>query len=361
MQTELPNTEALKPSSAAPKNRKLLIIIVALLVILTGISGYWYWTRTPQYSLDTIRNAIVNHDVILFEKHVDLDSLLSSAIDQAVEAKLKDKNEVQDEGMNNMAAGFLKMLQPQLIAAAKDEIKAFIEKGNFDSQNTTASEQQNKQQDTAKFSPKNFMQDSGYGNPEFKGIDRVQKSGNLALIGLKLFYPKLNHEIILDLKMREMDGYWRLTEIQNLSAVLLKLEEQKHVKLDEINKPLSIKIGNAVEVIDLNAHLINGPAFSQYIRFDVETRFLSEKPVVELDALITIKDPSGKLLLKFPVKATGLSATPGRKTLAWKKEINPFIASDQSLVKNEPGVLDAEIQYLKFADGTEIRLADKLP
>jgi hypothetical protein len=53
--------------------------IVALSIIATVAIGtsiaYRYWTRTPSYALTQIKEAIRNHDVVTFQKYVDVHSI----------------------------------------------------------------------------------------------------------------------------------------------------------------------------------------------------------------------------------------------------------------------------------------------
>lgn len=350
------------PLEFISRNKKYFLIGLVVLII-AACAGYWYWLQTPQYSLKMVRTAISNHDLTLFQKHVDVDSLVSRAIDQIIDSKMNDPNEVQDEGMNNIAKGLILTLKPQLVSAAKEEIKSFVEKGTGG--NNTASEQtsSNKNGKNQSISAKKALGSAGTESAEFQGISYVNKDGKLALVGLKVFYSKLNYTGILELKMRELDGYWQIAEVNNLGSFLQKIEEVENTKIAEVNKPIVEAMNNAARIDKISATWINGGTYSRYINFPTQVTFLSEKSIIEAGALITVSDQNDKPILNFPVKSTGTS-TPGKvSTINWKKEINPFIKSEETLFNTPANTLKIKVewQYLKFADGSELKLADKLP
>lgn len=338
---------------------KRIYIIAAIAIIIVACLGYWYWTRTPQYSLKIIQESVSKHDLQTFEKHVDIDSVSSRLIDQVLDAKINDKSEVQDETVKNFAMGFIQMLKPQLVAMAKEQIRSFVEKGKVES-----SAQQAQNNNTPKFSVEDLYKgNSGNEKVEFKGIDYVNKDGKIAIVGLKLFYPKLNSELILEVKMRDLDGYWQVAEINNIASFLNKLEEIESKKLAEVNQPVIDNMNAAVKVNSITMTPFNKNAYSKAVTFQTNLTFASQKIISEIGGTILVKNQEGKLLLKFPVRASG-SATPGAtRNITWTKDINPFISSDIALFNTPTTQLNMALNtdYLKFSDGTELKLADKLP
>jgi hypothetical protein len=340
--------------------------LILIVLIICGELGYLYWTKTPQYSLKLVRNAIVEHNLPLFEKHVDIESLVSRAIDQAVEANLNDPNKVQDEGMNNLAAGFVKMIKPQLISAAKDEIKSYIEKGKFEADSSKAATTQSNPSTQPTNNPNISVQQlfgNGSGSAEFKDIEYVKRDGKIAVVGVKIFYPKINHTGILEFKMRELNGYWQVAELNNLNTFLAKIAEAERAKLFEVNKPILDEINNAAIIEKMNASWVNGGTYSRYINFTTQIKFPSPKSISEIGAVITIRDQNDKLMLRYPVKANGNTKPDQISTVNWRKEINPFIKSDETLFNTPANTVKVkyQIQYLKFTDGSELKLIEKLP
>ncbi|WP_333595573.1 hypothetical protein, partial [Anaerospora hongkongensis] len=99
------------------------------------------------------------------------------------------------------------------------------------------------------------------------------------------------------------------------------------------------------------------------VTFPSRITFLTQKDIREFQGLITVKTQDGKLLLKDTVTATG-TTTPGKVVdMSWSKEVNMFSQAD-NLMFNTPAeqlVISMEFQRIKFSDGTELKILDKLP
>lgn len=361
MQEFLNRIETIIPISGT--NRKKYFIVFGIIgIIITGALGYWYWTKTPQYSLKLVQEAVVKHDLATFDKLVDLDTIIPRAIDQLIDAKMNDPENVQDESMKNFAMGFLNTFKPTMVSSAKDQIRSYVEKGNFEQPQNNG---ENKEK--TKFKVEEIYNNAIGGTSEFKGIDYVKKDGMIAVVGTKVFMPKLGKEAILEFKMRQIDGYWQVAEINNLGEFILMVEKLKKEKLAELNKPLLDQIAQNIQFSNVRMMAGNNNAWgiSKVVRFPVVITNVGTQSVSELGAVINVKSADGKYLLKYPVKFAGSTLLgPGASSdVSWKKDINPFIASDEVLYKAVGGNISIEIvcKYIKFADGTELKIEDKLP
>lgn len=338
-------------------NKKKYFIFTLAAILFISCFGYWYWLRTPQYSLKVIKEAVETHDLGKFEKHVDIDTLVSRLVDQLLDTRLNNKSTIQDEQANAFAAGLVKMLKPQLVSMAKDQIRSYVEKG------TPESPQKDTTEPAPTFSINDFYKNTGGGSVNMKGIEYVNKDGKLAVVGLKLFYPKLNADVILELKMREMDGYWQVAEINNLSAFLHKIEELEKNKLAELNTPILNEMNAAIKINSIQVVPVNNGPYSKAVKFPTDITFLSQKDIKEIGVLIEVKNQEGKVLFKDVMHSTG-STYPGKvSTMNWAKNVNPFIKSDTVLFTTPANQLtvQAQPQYLKFADGSELKLLETLP
>lgn len=337
-------------ASELTTNKKKIVLAAVAAVIVIALLGYWYWTKTPQYSLKQMQESVAKHDLAAFNKYVDVDSVTSRAIDQLLELKLNDPKDVQDDTTKNFAAGLIKLLKPQLVAVAKDEIKTFVEKGTTETQTPN--------------NPKiKELLNTGSGKAEFKGVAYTNKDGKIATVGLDMFYPKLNSTTLLEVKMREMDGYWQIAEISNLASFVKKLEELETAKLAEINKQTIAEINSAIRLENITITKQSPNRYTKVVAFPSRITFLTQKEIREFQGLITVKTQDGKLLLKDTVQAT-VTTTSGKVVdMSWSKEVNMFSQSD-NLMFNTPAeqlVVSMEFQRLKFSDGTELKLLDKLP
>ncbi|CAN5427661.1 hypothetical protein BH11CYA1_BH11CYA1_31560 [soil metagenome] len=88
-------------------------ITIGLLAAIAG-GGYWYWTTTPLYALQSLMMAVQNHDGQAFSKRVD--------VEYAVENMLEDMLVYPALSTPNLSA-FQKQVATGAIAMAKKQIK----------------------------------------------------------------------------------------------------------------------------------------------------------------------------------------------------------------------------------------------
>ena len=64
------------------KSHKRIMLIVGAIVILAAIAAFYllYWVKTPQYSLNIIKESVAKHDLMTFERHVNLQNIGTQAI-----------------------------------------------------------------------------------------------------------------------------------------------------------------------------------------------------------------------------------------------------------------------------------------
>ena len=63
------------------KKLRYLLLFAVIAIAATVVWYFAYWVKTPQYSLGLIGTAVQKHDFSAFEKHVDMETLYSSAYD----------------------------------------------------------------------------------------------------------------------------------------------------------------------------------------------------------------------------------------------------------------------------------------
>ena len=204
-------------------DRKKYFVGLFVVAVLCSALAYWYWTTTPQYSLKCVSKAIETHDLGMFEKYVDVDSLVSRAADQIGDGIL---NESKDKlNSPNMNQGVTQLAKPMLINESKEQIKAYIEKGSFESSRQPILDKQQKSNYDTIIAEKYI--NTGGNFPQSKGIDYIKKDGKVAALGLSIFYPNIESTIVLEIKMRERDGYWQVIEISNFKEFFANLDIAK--------------------------------------------------------------------------------------------------------------------------------------
>ena len=198
-----------------------------VVAILCALAYYFlYWTKTPVYSANIIRESIAKHDVVTFEKHVDMDTLYGKGYDDAIIAI--DRIEGNGISTNPFAMGILQMMKPAIVNELKaktlEEIKG-VDNG-----------QSSKKNQATKMA-EGLQEKADVKNADFKDITVVSKENGEAIVALTLHNKKFNKDFELKVKMAELqDGTWKLKEIINLVEFLVEVDKaDKALRASEKN------------------------------------------------------------------------------------------------------------------------------
>lgn len=231
------------------------------MTVVIGLA-YWYWTTTPSYALSQIVGAVKNKDVETFEKYVDIESIAYRAIDDVLHGPARESGMFGN--LDNMiGVGIIGLFKPEIAEIAKTQVLKFIEQGTLSkqiveatkaanpfsgSQNNAAAPDSTANPDSttapqtpstvfehhsssslsdgsiARYAKKLKVQDQlkayGLSKKGFKGIDYLKIEGTTAFVGFKFHSEKFNRDIIIEIKMEDAGGYWRVTELSNLNTLI---------------------------------------------------------------------------------------------------------------------------------------------
>ncbi len=195
--------------------KKICIGVIGA-VILAVAFYFFYWTKTPTYSVGLIKEAYETHDVVKFEKHVDLDSVLNHFFDDAIVAE----GQITGQNLtpNPFAAGFIQMLKPTIVDAMKTGIMNAVkgEKGDNQSAQSSTNEQINKTIES-RFDTKDVA---------FRDISVLDKENNIATVALKFHSDKADKDYEIHAKMYKLDdGTWCLKEFSNATELLVQMSQ----------------------------------------------------------------------------------------------------------------------------------------
>ena len=190
------------------------------LIILFALAYYFFcWMKSPTYSLMLIRDSIEKHDVMTFQKHVDLSSLLNKAFDDTIKAtSIINKEDITS---NPFAQGLIQIIKPSIVQALKEEILSEISNGKGTSNNSKKPPELN-----------NFMKQfngkTDVKNSSFKDISVESVSDNMAITRVVIHNEKSDEDFDLRVKMVKLsDGTWQVKEFTNLVDLLITSEQDK--------------------------------------------------------------------------------------------------------------------------------------
>ncbi|MBP2630287.1 MAG: hypothetical protein H6Q70_915 [Firmicutes bacterium] len=343
------------------KSKNMFIIAIALVVILLGsLGGYlFYYIKTPTYSLNMIREAIQKHDLATFNKHVDTETLLSRGFDDLIASNMEKET---DTAAKSFAAGFVQMLKPPIVSALNDGIKRFVETGKFEEANKA---DENKDENR-NISPQNIAKRTGFDKSQFKGIAYTKKDGKTAIVGINLFDKQLAKEFVLDIKMRELDdGTWQIAELSNLKEYIQAIEKAQKAKLAELNKPIQAQLSQAISIGSINCRVVprDSFGFSNDLLAKIPRTIQTDKAIVELKGILTVKDSNDNLLFTGSFSSQNTSAKGKEATMTFRFNLNQFIKEQKTLMNLSADSMKPEVSItsLKYDDGTTVELYKELP
>jgi hypothetical protein len=164
--------------------RFLLTGLAVLLVISAAIGGgYYYWTGTPQYTLEQLRTAYQTHDVDLALKYIDTDAVFDTLWTQ-IEAQMVTQASQSTDSWSTIGT----MIGQGMVEGMKPALKEKFETGLTDAikTGTTTSQVQ----------------------------DAVQK-GKIVRSGDE-YIVDTGTAIKLDLKKEDGQHYWRVVAIEGI-------------------------------------------------------------------------------------------------------------------------------------------------
>ena len=90
---------------------------LATLLVLGAAFFFLFVVKTPHYSLYQIHKAVQSHDTVLFEQHIDLDSVYGKGIDDLISSAVKGHKSI---GLDFFTAGILKLVKPTVVHTLRD-------------------------------------------------------------------------------------------------------------------------------------------------------------------------------------------------------------------------------------------------
>jgi hypothetical protein len=198
------------------------IILAFIAAALIPVAFYFfYWIKTPTYSLKIIKDSYRAHDLATFEKHVDLDSIFGEAFDVWVVTDLKIKGiEVGSDADSAIAMSFIQAFKPMTIETLKNHAISKV----LDTPQTYSNAYERDRL-------KNWDKISGIDHSECIDASVLDTKDDTATIAIKIHNNQVDKDYQLNATMTKLpDGYWCVKEITNLSDYFLALDSAKKEK-----------------------------------------------------------------------------------------------------------------------------------
>lgn len=215
-------------------NRKIYVATAILVIIAAALGWYYFvYTKTPEYSLKMIGEAVNTHDVNKFKKHVDLDSVVSRAVDDFADYSLKklkedsNGNELSNALVDGLGRGLFMAVKPEINNSLKKKIISAVETGEWKTE--TGKNKLSREEKEAEKSAESM----GFENAKYSGVIHIEKKGAIAKVWVDVSVSGLEKPFTLELKMRKLeDGMWQVSEIENYMDYIIVIAKLRKDEMD---------------------------------------------------------------------------------------------------------------------------------
>ena len=334
-------------------NRKK-VFLGLLIAILGALAFYFfYWTKTPQYSITLIQQAVKNHNVDKFERYVDLDTLYGRAYDDFISKSVVPKNDAEKVA-SAFATGIMQMFKPTVVSALKDATLKEIS----GTQKLEASAKQQKgdvKEGINKISAANK-------NAEIKNISVISKESEVANVGITLYDKELNSDFILKVKMNKLEnGEWRVKEITNLieylesvkNAEIKKIKERDRIVKETIDKYIKVQLKNA-EVMGTGGP--SGLIKKNVLQISAELSNLTDQTLKDIKVYAKINRKDGVHVKTEDFSIVEVITAKQNRSITTYSVLNTSNSNERNLIRDNLSnyIIELHIMSLKTAEGTVI-------
>ena len=356
-------------------NKKLIACIVAIVLIICGVGGYFYYKRTPTYSLQLIQQAVKDHNWEKFSQHVDTKDLADSAFNDIIDIALEeDKNHRFTNDKNKtFVTGMVQLIKPMVTGVLENAIKEYVETGTV--KNKFSSKKDDDNTSTGK-SAKSSSKANG-NNPaneiigktrvddlKFTGVKDTTTDGSVSTVTIGLHDEAENTDYELKLRMVQRDdGTWKLTKVDNLKEFFHALKEIEKKKLAELNRDLQAQLDESLSLGELKATVepASGKSTLNKLTVRVPATFNSSNGIQSAQVKLTITAPDGETKDYTFRHNLSNQKTGTRDLLLTKKLTSTPFEKALNHSRGDGYTYSVNVIAIKYADGTTVELLKKLP
>lgn len=307
--------------------RKKISAVFVVICVLGGVSSWYflYFTKTPEYALNQVRQAVEKHDLVKFNQYVDLNSILSRGYDDLITAMLESDRTLTPE-IKKVISGFSKIFKFPVVGTFKEGILRLVETGKWETQAKDESSLQG-------IDTEQLVAKTGFTSSSIKNVAYTKKEGKTAIVGITIAEKDLQKNFVLEIKMRELeDGTWQVAELSNFKEYLLEIEKAKLTQLEkyltdsqivlDVHNQAFKQINAKIENHIASANLANAEE-SNVLRILIESELLPNLNT-KIEELGKITVPANaNALHELRLKGCETDIQYAQKMLEWVERKNP--------------------------------------
>jgi hypothetical protein len=334
-----------KPMSSRRLRSVAIVLLVVALAATAGLIWRNHVIHSPEHSLKRLATAIEQHDVATFQELVDVDTVVNRFIDASMAAAIADTADADFATM--LGQGMIALMKPRIATEAKAAIIAAVEKGL-------------PAKATAGDGLDAYSRRSGVAPDTFKGMSAITRAGATALVNLEFLNARIDSTVTVQLRMRDMRGFWQVSEIANAAELVTNIEAAEKRRLESFNRPIRERLSTTLVVEDLRktAKDINS-FFGGEVSLHASIRNASSATLAGFSVQLRLTNVDGHKLIVMPVSSTAPLAPGAAYTFNWHKSLGLFAGTDNRLVamtRQQDIRPEIDCDRLELADGTVVKV-----
>lgn len=338
---------------------KLFVPVTAIIIVAAVAWYFFYWLKTPQHSVTLIIDAVKQHDVNTFEKHVDMNSVYGRAYDDLVTVTFGEETH-----NNPIIVSIVKSLKPFAIPLLANETRNYVKTGKF--MDTAATQEAGGGANSGTDIVESLKNKTGVRDLRYKGIADTDVNGDSADLGLILHDSSTEQDLRLNVKMvKTDDDLWQLNEVSNLKEFIEARKAGEAKMLAKLNQPLQTRLAEAAEIkqLGIKKSSVHYSSLIQLLEAEINIRNTSNKNIIYLAGNIELYNDTDELF--YVAGFAGNKVLPINSAANYKFdwELNPYIKEDSLIINSNLNNIKWKIYLtgIRFDDATTLELLTEIP
>lgn len=339
-------------------NKKKFFTALGVFLILIGVTGLGIYYNLqkfgnkPVHTLRAAREAIESRDLATFKKYVDTDAIIELAAQEILTVQINSEILPTAYSMDELQTRYENQLKPDFMKTARAALDEYISSGAIIFPDDLSDAQK-------------FLKKSGAASCEIKDFGAPHLVEGVMTAPVIFYNAQLKFSFELELELEpNAEVNWRITRARGFDDYYNAYRSALRRKLDSLNAPIARQMDEIFKVKSFKVKSSDGDeyGFSKTLNISLKTDIYSAKPLSKVVGNIIIVDKGGKEnFTPFTIDIIG--ALQGVQIFDVTKTLNPFIRADADAMKHGLRKKDIHIEVTEiiFADGTNLKLLDRLP
>lgn len=328
-----------------------------LLVLFIAAGVYFFFSannkKSPEYSLMLLQTSMASHDLVTFQKHIDMQTFYGNIFNDAIAPTI-----LQPSG--SFANQFLDEIVQNIRATFVDSMTAYTkELVNKNSQDQTIALPE-------QIFARKFISLADFSNMKYKKFSNTKIKGNIATVDITVTNKLLDKDFLLKVNMKKLeDGTWQLLKITNIPEFLSALKNAETEKLVALNKPIAHEIAKeiAISTSSFEIKTRNSNGLTTAFIYRPTIIFKSADKITEFIGKVQVIGKNNTPLFTQKYIVHGPFPIGAKQDYAFSWTLNPFIPGDKVLIEANTDSLKLEntIISVKFENGKHLQILEQMP